>query len=135
MMTGTPAVLVADLLVIAHLGFILFVVFGGFAAIRWPRTAWVHLPAAAWGAIVELAGWVCPLTPIENRLRIAGGDSAYSGDFIERYLLPVIYPTGLTREIQVALGIGVVALNLVAYAFVARRLARGVGRHFRIGVP
>jgi len=128
-MSGTAAIIAADLLVAAHLAFILFVVFGGLAVLRWRRLAWVHLPAAIWGAVVELAGWICPLTPLEIRLRIAGGEAAYSGDFVERYLLPIIYPSALTREVQVALGVAVVLLNVLVYWIVIRRRAprRGAG--------
>ena len=129
-MSGTAAIIAADLLVAAHVAFILFVVFGGLTVLRWPRLAWLHLPAAVWGAVVELAGWICPLTPLENQLRVAGGGAAYSGDFVERYLLPIIYPSGLTREIQVALGVAVIFFNVLVYWIAirqraARRGARG----------
>jgi len=128
-MSGTAAIVAADVLVAAHLAFILFVVFGGLAVLRWRRLAWVHLPATIWGAVVELAGWICPLTPLENRLRTAGGEAAYSGDFVERYLLPIIYPSSLTREVQVALGVAVVLFNVLVYCIVLRRRAprRGAG--------
>lgn len=106
----------ADAVLLLHLAFILFVVFGGFLLVRFPRLIWLHLPAAAWGALIEFAGWICPLTPLENHLRRLGGGAGYEGGFIAHYLLPVIYPQALTRELQVALGFGVVAVNLVAYA-------------------
>ncbi len=112
----------ADLVVVVHFAFILFVVAGGFLAIRRPRLAWIHLPAALWGALVELQGWYCPLTPLENRLRLLGRTPGYAGSFVERYLLPVIYPGGLTRDIQLVLGIGVIGVNVVAYGFVIRAL-------------
>lgn len=112
----------ADAVVLLHLLFILFVVFGGAMVLYRPRVLWAHLPAAIWGACVELAGWVCPLTPLENRLRIAAGDSGYSGGFIEAYLIPVVYPSGLSRSIQMLLGVSVVAVNLGWYGLlVARR--------------
>jgi hypothetical protein len=114
----------ADLLVGIHLAFILFVIGGGFAALRWPRLAWIHLPAAAWGAAVELGGWICPLTPLESRLRQLGGAAGYTGSFVERHLLPLIYPAALTRELQVALGVGVLALNVAAYTWLWRRRVR-----------
>ena len=107
--------LLADAVLLLHLGFILFVVFGGFLAWRHPRLVWLHLPAAAWGALTELGGWVCPLTPLENRLRQMSGGVGYGEDFIAHYLLPLIYPAALTRELQIGLGLGVVAINLVAY--------------------
>ncbi|WP_419939001.1 DUF2784 domain-containing protein [Candidatus Palauibacter sp.] len=115
----------ADLVLVTHFAFIAFVVAGGFAAVRWPRLAWAHVPCLAWGALIEFAGWICPLTPLEVRLRIASGQAGYSGGFIERYLLPVIYPGALNREIQIWLGLAVLALNAVAYAWLLRRMRRG----------
>ena len=115
----------ADLVLVVHFLFIAFVVAGGFAAVRWPRLAWAHVPCFVWGALIEFAGWICPLTPLENDLRIASGQAGYSGGFIEHYLLPVIYPGALTREIQIWLGLSVLALNAVAYAWLLRRLRRG----------
>ncbi len=109
------AKIAADALVLAHLGFILFVIGGGFLALRWRRLVWLHLPCAVWGALIEFAGWVCPLTPLENSLRIAGGESGYDSGFIDHYIMPLIYPVGLDRGMQIALGVGVVAINLVVY--------------------
>jgi hypothetical protein len=111
----------ADLIVLIHLGFVLFVVAGGFLALRWRWMPWLHLPAAVWGALIEFAGWICPLTPWENALRRAAGEAGYPGGFVEHYLLPVLYPAGLTREVQLALGLLVVAVNALAYAMVWRR--------------
>jgi hypothetical protein len=119
--------LLADAVVIVHLGFVVFVVGGGFLVLRWPWLAWAHVPAAAWGALIELAGWFCPLTPLEHWLRHAAGGEAYGGGFVEHYLLPVIYPGALTREIQIALGIGVLAVNAAAYALVWRKRRRMAG--------
>jgi hypothetical protein len=116
--------LLADAVVLLHLGFILFVACGGFLALRWPKAAWVHVPAAAWGALVELAGWVCPLTPLENRLRLAAGGDAYAGGFIDRYIVPVVYPAGLDRELQVALGLAVIVGNLAVYGWLLFRSRR-----------
>lgn len=113
--------LLADVTLVAHLLFIGFVVVGGLMALRWSRVAWVHLPSAIWGAWIELAGSICPLTPLENHFRRLGGQAGYEGGFIQHYLIPVIYPAELTREVQIALGGAVVALNLVAYALVLRR--------------
>jgi len=112
----SPAV-VADLLVLAHLGFILFVVLGGFLAVRWPRLMWVHLPAVCWAVLIELSGrLICPLTPLELALRHAAGVAGYEGGFIEHYILPLVYPPGLTRGIQILLGVLVLAINAIAYA-------------------
>jgi hypothetical protein len=111
----------ADLVVVLHLGFVLFVVLGGLLALRWPRAAWFHLPAALWGAGIEFVHGVCPLTPLENHLRELGGESGYSGGFVEHYLLPVLYPAGLSQSVQLALGLFVVALNVTIYAIVWRR--------------
>ena len=114
----------ADLVVVAHAAFVLFVVFGGLLVLKWPRLAWVHLPAAAWGAAVEFGGWICPLTPLEQFLRAQAGEAAYSGDFVARYLLPVLYPDGLTRETQIVLGTAVSAINGVLYALAFRQRLR-----------
>lgn len=105
----------AEALVVIHLGFILFVILGGLTLFRWPRLIWIHLPAAVWGALVELVGAPCPLTPLENRLRIAGNAEAYGGGFIDHYIVPIVYPPGLTREIQVVLGAVVLAVNFFIY--------------------
>jgi hypothetical protein len=107
--------LLADAVLLVHLLFILFVIAGGFLALRWRKLAWIHLPAAAWGALVEFTGRICPLTPLENRLRLEAGLDDRFDSFVERYLLPLIYPDALTREIQILLGLGVVAINLLAY--------------------
>ncbi len=113
--------LLADLVVLVHCGFVLFVVLGGLLALRWPRAAWVHLPAALWGAGIEFAAGICPLTPLENHFRRLGGEGGYSGGFVEHYVLPVLYPGGLTRGVQLALGMFVLLLNVVVYAIVWRR--------------
>lgn len=113
--------LLADGVLILHLGFILFVVLGGFLVWRHPRLAWLHLPAAAWGAAIELGGWVCPLTPLENRLLLMDGGEGYAESFVAHYLLPLIYPAALTRELQIGLGLGVVAINVLVYTLAYRR--------------
>lgn len=112
--------LLADATVIAHLAFVAFVVCGGVLALRRRRVAWFHVPAAAWGAWVEFAGWVCPLTPLENWLRMQGGATVYSTSFVERYLLPVLYPSALSRDVQWALGALVIVVNAVVYPVVFR---------------
>jgi hypothetical protein len=118
--------LLADLIVAVHLAFIIFVVAGGLLALRRPRAAWLHLPAVIWGAVIEFTGAACPLTPLENMLRAAAGSERYAGDFVGRYLLQVVYPDGLTRESQVALGAAVLALNAAIYAWMlVRRRRRG----------
>ncbi len=116
--------LLADALVVGHLGFVFFVVAGALPALRWPRVAWIHLPCAIWGAGIELVGGVCPLTPLENRLRAAAGQNGYEGGFVEHYLLPILYPGGLTREIQVLLGVAVVLINVVVYGWLLLRRRR-----------
>jgi len=110
--------LLADTVLLLHLAFIVFVVMGGLFLLHWPRLSWLpwlHLPAVLWGVIVELRGYICPLTPLENRLRQLGGKAGYAGSFVRHYFLPVIYPVGLTREWPIAIGRGVATLNLAAY--------------------
>ena len=114
----------ADFVLITHFAFVLFVVLGGFLVLRWPRLAWVHLPVALYGAIIEFLGFICPLTPLENSLRQRGGEAGYSGGFIDHYITATIYPSGLTRGIQLVLGVGVLVLNAVVYAIVVRRAHR-----------
>ena len=114
----------ADLVLFIHFAFVVFVIVGGFFASRWRWLPWVHLPAAAWGIAIELGGWICPLTPLEIWLRHASGEAGYTGGFIEHYLVQVVYPVGLTPEIQIYLGLGVFIINLVAYSFVYWRWSR-----------
>jgi hypothetical protein len=114
----------ADILVVLHLGFILFVVLGGLAVLKWGRLAWLHLPAAAWGALIVINGWICPLTPLEQYLRRTGGQAGYSGGFIDHYLMPIIYPVGLTRKLQIAMGVALVVGNLLIYGWVTARHLR-----------
>ncbi|MDP2819774.1 MAG: DUF2784 domain-containing protein [Polaromonas sp.] len=112
--------LLADVVLLVHLLFIVFAVGGGALALRWRWMPWLHLPALAWGATVEFTGWICPLTPLENALRRAAGAATYSETFIEHYLMPVIYPGELTRELQWALGALLLVINGVVYAVVWR---------------
>ena len=114
----------ADVVILVHLAFILFVAAGGLLVFRWPKLAWVHVPAVVWGALIELAGWICPLTPLENRLRASVGDAAYAGGFIDRYIMPIVYPTGLTRGMQLTLGAAVIAVNLMVYGSLVFRRKR-----------
>ncbi len=113
----------ADVVLLLHLFFILFVVLGGWLALRIPKLISLHLPAAAWGTFIEFSGQVCPLTPLENQLRVASGSAGYHGGFIERYLIPVVYPSGLDRPVQVALGLGVILVNAIFYGLLVKRLA------------
>jgi hypothetical protein len=111
----------ANVILLAHLLFIAFVICGGLLVIHWPRLAVVHLPAAVWGAVVEIFGWVCPLTPLENHFRQLTGGSSYSGDFIARYLLPVIYPENLTATMQQVFGGLVIIINLIFYTIAIQK--------------
>ena len=116
--------LAADAVVLAHGAFILFAVFGGLLALRWRWLALLHLPAAAWAVFIAATGRICPLTPLEVSLRIAAGDAGYDGGFVEHYLIPIIYPAGLTRGVQFALAALVLVVNLAVYAAVLRRSLR-----------
>ena len=121
--------LLADLVLAAHLAFLLFVVLGGLLLFRWPRVAWTHVPCAIWGVLTEFAGIVCPLTPLENALRHRGGEAGFAGGFIEHYLTAALYPAGLTRSTQVILGTFAVAVNVLVYwRLLARRRASTSGR-------
>lgn len=105
----------ADLVLVVHAGFVLFVVLGGVVVLRWPRVAWVHAPSAVWGALIEFFGWGCPLTPLEKWLRRAAGQAGYEGGFIEHYVIWWLYPHELTRGHQIVLGLGVLLVNLLVY--------------------
>ncbi|HVR44182.1 MAG TPA: DUF2784 domain-containing protein [Thermoanaerobaculia bacterium] len=117
--------ILADLVATLHFLFVLFVIFGGLLVLRHPRLAVIHLPTAVWGAAIEFANWVCPLTPLENALRRRGGEQGYAGGFVEHYLLPILYPAGLTRGVQIFLGVAVIAINAFIYWKVAQRLRSG----------
>lgn len=116
--------ILADILVVLHFVFICFVIVGGLLVLRWQWLALIHLPVVLWGALVELMSWVCPLTPLENWLRRAAGGQGYSGGYIEHYLIPIIYPGGLTHEIQMILGGFVIVINVIIYTVVFRRYSR-----------
>lgn len=116
--------IIADLVVVVHLGFVLFAVLGGLLVLRWPRAIWAHLPTVAWAALIEFAGWICPLTPLERWLRVRGGGMGYEGGFVEHYLMPVLYPAGLTRGHQIVLGLLVLILNAAVYGVALRRQTR-----------
>lgn len=121
-----PGIL-ADLVVLVHLAFVAFVVAGGALAFRWRWIPWLHLPAAVWGALIEFQARVCPLTPLERALRRRAGEAGYAGGFVEHYLLPVLYPGGMTREVQIALGVLVVVVNLGVYGALLWRRSGGSG--------
>jgi hypothetical protein len=115
----------ADAVVVIHALFVLFVGGGGVLVLRWPRLAWAHLPVAIWGVLIETTGLICPLTPLEKALRVAAGGEAYEGGFIAHYLVPLIYPEGLTRAHQIALAALVIGLNGAIYWRLVRRLRAG----------
>lgn len=114
----------ADSVLIVHLSFVLFVVLGGLAVLRWPRVAWLHVPVVLWGIYIEFSGRICPLTPLENHLRERGGEPGYSGGFIEHYITALIYPEGLSRTVQFVIGAVVIAVNVIVYWRVLRRRGR-----------
>jgi len=114
----------ADLVVVTHALFVVFVVVGGFLAIWKPWIVFLHLPAALWGAFVEFSGRICPLTPLENHYRQLAGEAGYSGGFIQHYITPILYPEGLTREMQFVFGGAVVAINVIAYGMLVWRTAK-----------
>lgn len=116
-----------DLVLLLHGAFALSVVVGGWLVRRWRALAWLHLPCAAWGATVELTGWPCPLTALENALRVAAGEPGYGGDFLQHYVTAALYPAALTRTMQLALALIVVLVNLAAYSRLWRRRAGAEG--------
>jgi hypothetical protein len=107
--------ILANILVLVHLGFVLFVVLGGLLALRWRLLMWLHVPAAIWGVLIEFVGWTCPITSLENYLRRLGGEAGYRSDFIQHYLIPILYPDALTREVQIFLGFVALSVNLLIY--------------------
>ena len=121
-----PYRLLADLVLALHAAFVAFVVLGGLLVLRRPRLAWVHLPVVVWGAGIEFLGGICPLTPLENHWRLLAGEQGYAGGFVEHYVFPVLYPEGLTRQVQLGLGLLVLAVNVSIYAWM---LWRRHGKH------
>jgi hypothetical protein len=107
--------LAADAVVFIHLGFVMFVVAGALLVFRWRWIALLHVPAVVWGVLLEFRGWLCPLTPLEQALRVAGGEAGYSGGFVEQYILPILYPAGLDSRLQIALGTFVIVVNVLFY--------------------
>ena len=108
----------ADAVALIHFAFVAFVALGSLLVVRWRSVMWVQIPAAIWGAWIEFSGGICPLTPLENSLRQLGGERGYSGGFVDHYLLPLIYPSGLSRQTQLALGTAVLVINAVVYGWV-----------------
>lgn len=117
--------LLADLTLLAHFVFIIFVLLGGLLVLKWPQIAWLHIPAALWGALTEFFSLPCPLTPLEKHFQRLAGDTPYEGDFIARYLLPLIYPAGLTPTVQLVLGAIVVVMNMIIYGWLLTRQPHG----------
>ena len=117
-----PYALLADLVLMLHAAFIVFVVLGGLLVLWRRRLAWLHIPAAAWGILIEFRGWICPLTYLENDLRAAAGGSGYAGGFIDHYLAPLVYPAALTHGTQILLGLAALLVNVVLYVLVWCRL-------------
>ena len=120
--------LLADLTVVIHLLFVLFVMLGGLLILRWRFFVWIHMPAVFWAMLIEFSGWICPLTPLENHLRIKGGSSGYATGFVEHYITPLLYPSQLTREMQIFLGLLVLIVNLVIYLWVWHTHGRARGK-------
>ena len=123
----------ADTIVFLHFCFVLFVLSGGIMVVRWKWMALLHVPAALWGMIVELSGWRCPLTPLENALRKAGGGVKYEGGFVEHYIMPILYPAGLTRDFQITLGLLIAVITIIAYTIAFSR--RGHSSSDELAVP
>jgi hypothetical protein len=114
----------ADAVLVLHLAFIVFIIFGGLFALRWRRAAWLHVPTVLWGVWIELVGPTCPLTPLENRLREAAGQEGYTGGFTDHYIVPVVYPPGLDAQMQLVLAGLLVAVNAIVYGWVWARWRR-----------
>ena len=116
--------LVADIIVLAHLGFILFVALGGILVVKWGKVAFLHLPCALWGMLIAWGGWICPLTPLEMHFRQLAGQAGYTGGFVDHYVMPIVYPEGLTRGMQIAFGVTILTVNLLVYARVLVKRAK-----------
>jgi len=113
-----------SVVILIHFAFLCFVILGAFLVVRWPRLIWFHVPAVVWGLLIEFAGVICPLTPLEKWLRSLAGQSVYAGGFINNYIISLIYPEGLTREAQMLLGVMLIAVNVIAYTWVYQRRRR-----------
>ena len=117
--------LAADIIVLVHLGFIVFVAVGGFLVVKWRKVAFIHIPCAWWGVLIACGGWICPLTPLEMHFRQLAGQAGYDGGFIDHYVLPLIYPAGLTRGMQVTFGAIILSVNVCVYGWLLVNLAKG----------
>ena len=118
----------ADLLIVVHFAFIAFVVLGGLLVLKWRKVSILHIPCVLWGVLIEFGGWICPLTPLERHFREAAGGAGYAGGFIDHYVMPLVYPEGLTRGMQISLGIIVLVVNLCVYGLVLVNRAKGKER-------
>lgn len=116
--------LAANILVLIHFGFILFVVLGGLLVLKWRKIAYLHIPCVLWGSLIEVGGWLCPLTPLELHLRQLAGEAGYTGGFIDHYVMPLVYPPGLTRGMQIWIGAIIIVVNLCVYARVAAKRSK-----------
>lgn len=119
-----PFQLLADFVLLLHLAFVAFAAFGGLLVLRRPKLLWLHLPALLWGVLVQWADWICPLTPLENSLRLRGGGDVYAGGFIERFVVHILYPDNLTLELRYLLALILIAVNVAVYAFVLAAQAK-----------
>jgi hypothetical protein len=117
-----------DFVVLFHFAFIVFVLFGGLLACKWRRLVWVHIPSSVWGMLNEFFGWWCPLTPLENWLREQSGGVRYHVGFVEHYIMPIVYPVDLTRELQIVLASAVLVINGVIYGFLYQRALKAERR-------
>jgi hypothetical protein len=113
-----------DIIVLAHLGFIVFVALGGFLVVRWPKIALLHLPCVLWGVLIAFGGWICPLTHLEMHFRQLSGQVGYDGGFIDHYVIPIVYPAGLTRGMQIAFGVTILSVNVCAYGRLLKNLTQ-----------
>jgi len=116
-----PWTLLADLVVIIHFGFVLFCVFGALLCLWWPKVMWIHIPSAIWGGVVEIVGWICPLTPIENWLRQRAAVVSYRDSFADQYIMPLLYPSAANRAIHILMGLSLLLLNLCLYFYIIRK--------------
>jgi hypothetical protein len=116
----------ANIVLLFHFVFVVLAVFGGFGVLINPRWAWIHVPIVVWSSVVNLAGWTCPLTPLENRLRAAASGTGYEGGFVQHYIGPLVYPSGMPRRLELVAGVAIAAWNGALYAFIYWWLSRGV---------
>ena len=118
-----PYQLLADIVLLIHAAFIVFACAGGLLVLRWRLVMWLHLPAVVWVILLELLGWICPLTPLENKYRSRAGQAGYETGFVEHYIAPLVYPEGLTHEMGLVVGTSVLVWNILIYSFICYRLS------------